>query len=202
MTPLSTVQLHAIMPKADAPKWVLALSAAMAEYDITTPARAAAFLAQLAHESVELTHVEENLNYSATGLLKVFPKRVTPEQAVTLARNPEAIANHVYGNRKDLGNTEPGDGWRYRGRGPIQLTGKANYAKAAEALEAPLVENPDAVTAPLVGARVAGWYWQSHGLNELADAGDFTGITKRINGGVLGLAERQAYHRRALLALG
>ena len=82
------------------------------------------------------------------------------------------------------------------------MTGKANYEKAAEALEAPLVENPEAVKAPLVGARVAGWFWQSHGLNELADAGDFEGITKRINGGLLGLEERKAYHRRALLALG
>jgi len=201
MKPLSATMLATIMPKADAAKWAPALSAALAEYNIDTPLRASAFLAQLAHESVELTRLEENLNYSADGLLKTWPKRFTSGTAAIYARHPEKIANFVYAKRNGNGDEPSGDGWRFRGRGPIQLTGRANYRAAAIALEAPLEENPEAVLAALVGARVAGWYWESHGLNALADAEDFAGITRAINGGLTGLAEREGYYRRAKLAL-
>ena len=194
--------LHAIMPRANASVWAPALEDAMAEFDIASPVRAAAFLAQLAHESSELTRLAENLNYSVEGLLKTFGKYFSPTLALSYAREPERIANRVYANRMENGDEASGDGWKYRGRGPIQLTGRENYRKAGAALGADLVANPDSVIAPLVGSRVACWFWSNRKLNALADVGDFLQITKRINGGVNGLAEREAYWRRAKQALG
>lgn len=194
--------LHAIMPKANAPVWAPALEAAMGEFDISTPPRAAAFLAQLAHESSELTRLSENLNYSVEGLLKTWPKRFNPLTALKVARNPEAIANVVYANRNGNGDEASGDGWKYRGRGPIQLTGRGNYVKAGDALGQPLEANPDSVIAPMVGSRVAAWFWDNRKLNALADARQFLSITKAINGGTNGLDERERYYRVAQQALG
>jgi putative chitinase len=171
---VTIAQLRAIMPHLTAERaaeFVGPLDKAMTQYDITTPRRRAAFLAQLAHESGELKYMEETASGAA------------------------------YEGRKDLGNTEPGDGKRYKGRGPIQLTGRANYRRAGEALGLDLVGKPEQVATPDVGCRVAGWFWQTHRLNDLADRKDFTTITRRVNGGLNGQAARERYYRKALEVL-
>jgi putative chitinase len=167
-------QLMALMPRlnrAVAGMYLRPLNEAMLEAGITTKARRAAFLAQLAHESAELRYMEE------------------------------IASGEAYEGRVSLGNTQPGDGMRYKGRGPIQLTGRANYRAAGKALGVDLENEPQRAAAPEVSFRVAGWYWASRGLNALADVGDFLTITRRINGGENGLAQREAYHRRALAIL-
>jgi putative chitinase len=172
--PLALAQLRAIMPhlpKEKAEAYLEPLKKALAEYDITTPKRRAGFLAQLAHESGELRYMEE------------------------------IASGEAYEGRKDLGNTEPGDGKRYKGRGPIQLTGRANYRSAGKALGLDLEGNPAQAAQPEVGFRVAGWFWKTHGLNELTDKGDFRQITRRINGGYRGEESREKYYRRALVVL-
>ena len=190
------------MPRCDANLWAPALAGAMSEFDIATDLRVAAFLAQVAHESVELTRLIENLNYSAEGLLKTFPTHFTPPQALSYARDPERIANHAYANRNGNGDEASGDGWLYRGRGPIQITGRANYRTAGAALGVKLELYPASATDPRIGARIAGWFWGSHGLNALADAEDTRTITHRINGGENGLAARQAYYATARAVFG
>lgn len=147
------------------------LLAAMREAEISTPRRAAAFLAQLALESGEFRWFEE------------------------------LASGEAYEGRRDLGNTEPGDGRRFKGRGPIQLTGRANYAAAGRALDLPLEARPELAATPAAGFRVAAWYWRTRGLNDLADRGDFREITRRINGGYNGLAQREAYYAAALAAI-
>ncbi|MBL8911853.1 MAG: peptidoglycan-binding protein [Archangium sp.] len=164
-------QLHAIMPSLPMSKaraYLPLLNRAMAEANINTRQRKAMFIAQLAHES---------------GSLKFFE---------------ELASGAAYEGRLDLGNTQPGDGVRYKGRGPIQLTGRANYRAAGRALGLPLEAHPKMAARPSVGFRTATWFWSSRGLNALADRGDFIGVTRRINGGTNGLADRQAYYRRAL----
>jgi putative chitinase len=173
-TDLTVEQLRAVMPHLTAERaaeFIGPLNKVMNQYDITTPRRRAAFLAQLAHESGELKYMQEIASGAA------------------------------YEGRKDLGNTEPGDGKRYRGRGPIQLTGRANYRRAGEALGLDLVGKPEQVATPDVGCRVAGWFWGTHKLNDLADRKDFTTITRRINGGLNGQAARERYYRKALEVL-
>lgn len=155
------------------------LDAALAEAGITTPKRIAAFLAQLAHES---------------GELRYFAEIWGPTDAQRRYEPPSDLA-------KKLGNTEPGDGFRYLGRGPIQLTGRANYRAAGKALGVPLEEQPKLAAEPRIGFRVAAWFWSSRGLNELADKGDFREITRRINGGFNGLEHREKFYARALSAL-
>jgi putative chitinase len=179
------------------------LLAAMAEFGITTPQRQAAFLAQLAHESGEFTRWEENLNYSWHGLRKVFPKYFPANDlAKAYHRQPERIANRVYANRMGNGGPLSGDGWRYRGRGPLQLTGKANYKKFGDLLGVDLISHPARAASPEVGFRIAGAYWRENGLNELADKGEFKAITILINGGLNGLEHREAYYERLKSALG
>ncbi|WP_233261420.1 peptidoglycan-binding protein [Vitiosangium sp. GDMCC 1.1324] len=168
---LTSKVLREIMPRlsaARADECLPYLDAAMVEADITTPQRQAAFLAQLAFESGELRYFEE------------------------------LSSGEQYEGREDLGNTEPGDGRRFKGRGPIQLTGRANYRAAGQALGIDLEANPLRAGDVDVGFRVAAWFWTSRGLNALADVGDFREITRRINGGFNGLDKREAYHRRAL----
>ena len=142
------------------------LETAMTEFEIVAPKRQAAFLAQLGHESNDLKWMFEIWG--------------------------PTDAQKGYEGRADLGNNQPGDGYRYRGRGPIQLTGKANYRAASLALHVDILNDPDKVSSPEIGFRVAAWFWKTHGLNELADAGAFLDITKRINGGTNGLENRQA----------
>lgn len=151
--------------------WVEPLNAAMEEFDVSTPQRQAAFLAQIAHESGEFRYVRE------------------------------LASGEAYEGREDLGNTEPGDGRKYRGRGVIQITGRANYAACGEALGLPLVDEPELLEQFGYAARSAGWFWKTKGLNELADKGDFKRITKIINGGFTHYTERTMYWERAKAAL-
>jgi predicted chitinase len=167
--------LKAVMPLLSdkkAAEFLPLLTSAMAEAGITTPQRQAAFMAQLAHESGQFRHMQEIADGSK------------------------------YEGRRDLGNVNPGDGPLYKGRGPIQLTGRANYQAAGEALGLDLEANPQQVADPKVGFRTAAWYWESRGLNELADDGNFREITRRINGGFNGMADRERYHAAAKEALG
>ncbi|EQM71744.1 glycoside hydrolase family 19 protein [Pseudomonas tohonis] len=212
--PIITEQqlLHAL-PNArrQAGVFVSAINAAAARFNITSPVRLAAFLAQVGHESGELTRLVENLNYSAQALASTWPARFAEDPqarvktpnglAFRLQRQPEAIANAVYGGRMGNGPAASGDGWRYRGRGLIQLTGKANHAAASTELGVDLVAHPELLEVPEHAAMAAAWFWASRGLNELADRGDFEGITRRINGGLTGLAERRVLWERAKAVL-
>lgn len=179
---LTAAQIKEIMPQCLDPSiWADALNVAASQFDFDTPVRMAAFLAQVGHESVQLNRRRENLSYSMRGLMNTWPRRFPTEESTTgYVRNPEKLANYVYAGR--LGNTEPGDGWKYRGGGLIQLTGRGNYREAAAALGVPLEDAPQKIEQPIVAARSAGWFWQSHGCNELADAGEFEKITETING--------------------
>ena len=178
--------------------WATAISGEMPRWHIDTPQRHAMFLAQCAHESAGFTRFEENLNYSAEALMRTWPSRFpTFAAAAEVARRPEAISNRVYANRLGNGNEASGDGWKYRGRGAIQITGRSNYRRAGLSLGFPLEANPAEAALPTQGARVACWYWFFHGLNDLADDGDFEGITRRINGGTNGQADRERWLAKA-----
>lgn len=190
---------------ATAACWIKPINAACQVYEITTARRMAAFLAQVGHESASLSRTTENLNYSAVALRRTWPSRFDAATANQYARKPEAIANKVYGGR--LGNKVEGDGWRYRGRGLIQVTGRANYEAVSDLIRekvrtAPdLIADPDALTDPKWAALSAAAYWHDHDLSELADMGQFTAITRRINGGTIGAADRNARYARAKRAL-
>jgi putative chitinase len=167
-----------------------------------TPERCAGFLAQIAHESGGFNLVVENLNYNAAGLMRVFRKYFPSEAlAKTYERKPEKIANKVYANRMGNGSEESGDGWRYRGRGLIQLTGKNNYAAFANGLGISLQECVAYMETPEGACASAGWFWDTNKLNNYCDKGDFVGLTKRINGGTNGLADRQHHYSLALSLL-
>lgn len=175
-----------------AAKWVDALNKTCDQFEINTPERIAGFLSQVAHESGGLKFVAENLNYSAPALRTVFGKYFTDDSmANAFARQPERIANKVYANRMGNGDESSGDGYRYRGRGLIQLTGKDNYAAFGAACGVDAVGNPDIVETSNIAALSAGWFWSTRRLNSLADAKDIVGMTKRINGGINGLDDRQ-----------
>ena len=179
------------------PSWLEPLTAAFARFEINTPERQAAFIGQCAHESANFKTLQENLNYSAKGLNATWPSRFPSEaEAQPYHRQPEKIANKVYSGR--MGNLEEGDGWKYRGRGLIQLTGKDNYRLASDALAVDFIADPDLVLTKEYAALTAAWYWNKRGLNKEADAKDFTGMTKKINGGVIGLADRVAHINTAL----
>ena len=172
-------------------------------FEITSPLRIVHALAQLLHESGNLRYVEENLNYSADGLLRTFPKYFNQESAKQYARQPERIANRVYANRMGNGNEESGDGWKFRGRGVIQLSGKNNYQDYAnsEFCVGNLMAHPEWLAKSPGCFKSAMYYWWKNGLNELADRDDGIAVTKRINGGILGLAQRLYYTRKAKKAL-
>lgn len=179
------------------------LNAALNEFEINTPLREAAFLAQIAHESGNFLRLVENLNYSAKRLTQVWPKRFpTLEKAQPYANNPEKLANFTYANRNGNGPEASGDGWKYRGRGFIQITGRANYQSCSNGLGADFVGEPDLLAQPEFAFRSAGWYWDSRGLNPLADNGDLKTITIRINGGTVGLAERLSLYNKIKSILG
>ena len=205
---ITRAQLLAVMPNAAAvaDRFLKPLTEAMSRYAIDTPARQAAFLAQLAHESAELRRTQENLNYSWERLRKIFPRYFRSDaEAQAYDRQPERIANRVYANRMLNGDETSGDGWRFRGRGPIQVTGRENYRKSGRALAINLESDPDRLLDPAAGCLVAAWYWHSRGLNALADADTedgFREISRRINGGFVGLQERIHFWERARQALG
>lgn len=182
-------------------KWLEPLNETFQKYDISTPARQACFIGQCAHESGNFKTLEENLHYSASALMRVWPSRFPSlDVAEQYANNPEKIANKVYGGR--MGNVEDGDGWKYHGRGLIQLTGKDNYANCGSGLGVDLLGNPDWLLDPKYAALSAGWFWNKKGLNALADAQDLDTMTKRINGGLIGLDDRKAKIAKALSILG
>jgi putative chitinase len=163
-----------------------------AKYGINTPQRQAMFFAQIGHESAQMTRVEESLNYSAEGLLSVFGKYFTKETAAEFARKPEQIANRVYANRMGNGDEASGDGWNYRGRGLIQITGKNNYADFDKESTTGCVKNPQMIKdIPELTVYSACWWWRAHGCNELADTGSVEAVTKRINGGLNGINDRK-----------
>jgi putative chitinase len=197
---LTENQLIAILPRSAplAATFAPVLNAAMAAYQITTPARIAAFIAQVGHESGQLTRFTENLNYSAEALRKTWPVRFDADLAVKYARQPERIATVVYGSR--MGNSNPGDGWKYRGRGLIQVTGKSNYAKCGEALGVDLIARPELLEQPQYAAMSAAWFWGANGLNALADVGDISNIGSVINTGQRGNVPNGADDRLALYA--
>jgi len=181
-------------------EWLEPLNDTFQRYDITTPLRVAAFIGQCHHETGGFNTLQENLNYSAAGLCKTWPSRFpTLEDAQPYNRNPDMIANKVYSGR--MGNTEEGDGALYIGRGCIQLTGKTSYTLAGDALGVDFMHSPDLVAIPKYAALTAGWFWNKRGLNKEADAKDYEGMTKKINGGVIGLDDRVSKINAALSVL-
>jgi putative chitinase len=178
------------------------LAWALPQYQIDTPLRVAHILAQLAHESGFMP-VSENLNYSAKRLMQVWPNRFpTLASAQRCAGNPEALGNTVYAGRLGNGGPESGDGYRYRGRGQIQMTGRSNYRTYGSIIGFDLERDPDLLLQYGVSALAAGAFWKARGLNRWADIDDVTSVTRIINGGLNGLQERTEYVRRAKKALG
>ncbi len=190
-------------PKATLQKVPVALNAAMDRFDISTGARAASFLAQIGHESGGFVYMAENLNYSAKALRGVFGKYFPSlDLANAYARQPQKIANRVYANRMGNGNEDSGDGWKYRGRGFIQLTGKETYEKFAKAMGLTLAEAIAYLETEAGAAMSAAWFWHRNNLNELADQGKFRLITQRINGGQNGAEHRESIYLSAKKLLG
>jgi len=182
-------------------KWLQPLLDTFIKYNISTTQRQASFIGQCQHESNNFRTLEENLHYSADGLMRTWPSRFpSRDVAEQFANNPEKIANKVYAGR--MGNTEDGDGWAYHGRGLIQLTGRDNYTAAAQSLGYSYIDNPELLLQPKHAALTAGWFWNKKGLNELADAQEYGQMTKRINGGTLGLDDRIAKITKAKQILG
>lgn len=190
------------------PEWADALNATFERFNILTPRQMAGFIGQCGHESGNFRLLQENLNYRAATLLSLFPRTqrrtwgFTPEEAAEYERQPKRIANRIYSNRMGNRDEASGDGYRFRGRGCIQLTGSANYHHAGQALGVDLIMEPDLVATPQYAALTAGWFWNTQKLNALAEAGDWTGLTKRINGGTIGLEDRKKHINHALAVLG
>jgi putative chitinase len=182
-------------------KWLNPLNETFEKYDIYTPQRQACFIGQCAHESGNFKILQENLNYSAEGLMKTWPSRFPAKEiADQYARQPAKIAGKVYNGR--LGNTSEEEASKYLGRGLIQLTGKENYEHCGSSLGVDLVGNPDWLLNPKYAALSAGWFWNKKGLNALADNRDYDTMTKRINGGLIGLEDRKSKIAKAVLVLG
>jgi putative chitinase len=181
------------------PVWVDALNETFQRFDISTPVRQASFIGQCGHECANFKVLEENLNYRAETLMKLWKSRFTTiEIANEYARNPKKIANKVYSSRMGNRDEASGDGYRFRGRGCIQLTGHANYFHAGQACGEDFVMNPDLVATPKYAAMTAGWFWNTHKINQFADRQDFTLMTKKINGGTIGLDDRIKHINHAL----
>jgi putative chitinase len=188
-------------------EWVDALNETFERFQIDTPMRQASFIGQCGHECANFRVLEENLNYRAATLLKLFPRTprrawgFTPEEAAAYERQPKKIANRIYGNRMNNRDEASGDGFRFRGRGCIQLTGSANYHHAGKALGVDFIMEPDLVATPKYAAMTAGWFWNTHKINQFADVQDWVTMTKRINGGTIGLDDRIKHIMQALQIL-
>ncbi len=188
-------------------EWVDALNETFERFQIDTPMRQASFIGQCSHESANFKVLEENLNYRAATLLKLFPRTAkrtwgfTPEEAAAYERQPKKIANRIYGNRMNNRDEASGDGFRFRGRGILQLTGSANYHHAGKALGVDFIMEPDLVATPKYAAMTAGWFWNTHKINQFADVQDWVTMTKRINGGTIGLDDRIKHIMQALQIL-
>ena len=181
--------------------WSGPITTAMEKYEINTPMWQAMFLATVAVESEGFSRGRENLYYTTTArLLKIFGKRIRPDQAFYFLRNPKGLANHVYANRKGNGDQASGDGYRYRGGGPIGLTFANNYRAFAEASGFDVMEQPELIETPEVGAASAGWFWETNGCNALADAGNFQGVSAQVNTGNKNTppARINGYHERCV----
>lgn len=201
------------VPQDLAREWEGPLISTMAAHKINTNRRAAAFVAQLIHESNGFRTLEENLNYSASALLRLWPKRFTKLLAETYGRvdgvhpaNKAMIAMIAYADRMGNGGVDSGDGFRFRGRGAIMLTGRANYMACGDAIKVDLLHQPDRLLEPVIGAMAAGWYWTEgnptgKSLNAFADLGEIDRISKAINGGVNGLEHRRSLYEQALRVL-
>jgi putative chitinase len=209
---LTISQLRQLLPKNKyVEHWYDALSVLFPDYDITTPRRMAAFIAQCAHESGGFSVLQENLNYKPQSLRRLFPKYF-PDDAIAgqycaKSNKQEAIANRIYANRMGNGDEHSGDGYRFRGRGLIQLTGRSNYQNFADSIEVdgrPLkIDEVPAYLETFEGAaQSACWFWETNGLNKWADEGDILTLTKRINGGTIGLEDRKKHYEHALHVLG
>ena len=179
--------------------WYEALSSVLPEYEIDSPQRVAAFIAQCTHESGGFKRLKENLNYKAESLVRVFPKYFPSlDLAKQYAHDQEKIANRVYGSRMGNGDESSGDGFRYCGRGLIQLTGRNNYTKFAESIGITVEEVPSLLETFEGAVKSACWFWKTNNLNQYADAGDILTMTKRINGGTIGLEDRTKHYNHAL----
>ena len=183
-------------------EWTPALNDTFAKFNIATPRQQAAFIGQCSHECNNFKTLEENLNYKAETLIKLWPSRFpTLEIANAYAHQPQKIANKVYASRMGNRDEASGDGYRFRGRGAIQLTGHDGYWHFGQAVNADLVASPDLVSTPKYAALSAGWFWSTHNLNALADAMNYEAVTRKINGGIFGLAERIALTQKAYQVL-
>jgi putative chitinase len=184
------------------PKWVDPLNETFERFSILTPRQQAAFLGQCGHECGNFRVLEENLNYRAETLMRIWPKRFpTLEIANQYARQPKKIANKVYADRMGNRDEASGDGYRFRGRGCIQLTGSANYYHAGKALGVDFIMEPDLVATPQYAALTAGFFWDTQKLNAIAESGNNLALTKKINGGTIGLNDRIMHTNQALALL-
>ena len=208
MSLLTEAQLAAMIPtNKDIKAWCEELNKALPKYDITTDQRIAGFISQCAHESMDFNALSENLNYREETLLKVFPRYFGPgkRNAAEYAKNPEKIANYVYMDEfrtSKLGNVQPGDGWRFRGRGLKQLTGRDNYSRFAKDYNMTAEQAAEWLETKEGALASALWFWNTNKLNTIADTGNVAALTKKINGGDIGLADRQARYAKAVAALG
>lgn len=205
MTKLTSALLAKLYAPTDVALFVLPLNTVMTAYDIVTPEQQAAFLATIGVESGRLTQLVENLNYSAEGLLKTWPSHFNAAMVGNYAHNPQRIANRAYANRMGNGDEKSGDGWAFRGSGLIQFTGRAayiSYAGATGKANVPLSSLGVYLRTPAGAADSAGWFWQAHDLNtvlaQAEDADGMAAVTKVVNGGTNGLAERKALYAKAL----
>jgi putative chitinase len=200
---LSEKQLAELIPKNPyVEHWHHAMEQCLPDYDINTPRRIAAFVAQCAHESGGFRFLTENLNYRAESLVKTWPRYFNAGNAGSYARNPQRIANRAYANRMGNGDEASGDGWRFCGRGLIQLTGRSNYQAFADSIETDINDIPDYLATFEGAVQSACWFWETNNLNKWADLGDIVTLTKRINGGTLGLDDRMKHYTHALHVLG
>jgi putative chitinase len=203
---LTLEQLQELLPRnPDVEEWYESLSIFLPKYEIDTTERIAAFIAQCSHESGGFTVLRENLNYRWQTLRKVFPKYFSTDELAqryaSLPNKQEAIANRVYANRMGNGPESSGDGFRYRGRGLIQLTGFNNYKSFSEYIGMSIEETVDYMETFDGAVECACWYWKINSLNRFADSGDFISLTRRINGGTIGLEDRKKHYEHALLVL-
>jgi putative chitinase len=198
-------QLQKILPKVkNIGDWYSAMIDALPQYEINTVERVSAFIAQCAHESGGFTLLQENLNYGAKGLTGTFHKYFPTEaDAKPYERQPEKIANRVYANRMGNGDEHSGEGWKYRGRGLIQLTGKDNYKRFSHAAfdDDTILDNPDLLLEPYYALHSACWFWNDKMLNDYADTQDLVTMTKKINGGTIGLDDRIHHYNHVVEVL-
>ena len=210
MSLLTEAQLAAMIPtNKEVGEWCAALNEMLPKYGITTDKRIAGFISQCAHESMDFRVLEENLNYKEATLLRVFPRYFGPgkENAAEYAGKPEKIANYVYMDKNRskagaLGNTEPNDGWVFRGKGLKQVTGRSNTTAFGKTVGMTAEQAAEYLLTKKGALESALWFWGSRNLNEVADTGDVVRLTKIINGGDIGLADRQARYAKAMAALG